>query len=153
MAELTVDTHLPAQEVDPVDGEAEQLAGPKARSCGQYDERQQPRRAASTSACTSSTVGGRTSSRLTFGKLPDSTDLPFTDDLLDDDGLVDGAGIDDLIARKPRLAARRPAATSARAPGSRSTTSGSAPWCVAGVSGGRPRRGRRTRPDVGPTSE
>ncbi len=46
------------------------------------------------------------------GKLADPTDLPFTDDLLDDDGLVDEdkvrAAIDDLIKRKPHLAARRP---------------------------------------------
>ncbi len=46
------------------------------------------------------------------GKLADPTDLPFTDDLLDDDGLVDEdkvhAAVDDLIKRKPHLAARRP---------------------------------------------
>ncbi len=46
------------------------------------------------------------------GKLADPTDLPFTDDLLDDDGLVDEdrvrAAVDDLIARKPHLAVRRP---------------------------------------------
>ncbi len=46
------------------------------------------------------------------GKLADPTDLPFTDDLLDDDGLVDEdkvrAAIDDLLQRKPHLAARRP---------------------------------------------
>lgn len=46
------------------------------------------------------------------GKLADPTDLPFTDDLLDDDGLDDEAkvqaAVDDLIARKPHLAARRP---------------------------------------------
>jgi len=46
------------------------------------------------------------------GKLADPTDLPFTDDLLDDDGLVDeykvSAAIDELIKRKPHLAARRP---------------------------------------------
>jgi hypothetical protein len=46
------------------------------------------------------------------GKLADPTDLPFTDDLLDDDGYVDEAkvraAVDDLIKRKPHLAARRP---------------------------------------------
>jgi hypothetical protein len=46
------------------------------------------------------------------GKLADPTDLPFTDDLLDDDGLVDEAkvraAVDDLVQRKPHLAARRP---------------------------------------------
>ncbi len=46
------------------------------------------------------------------GKLADPTDLPFTDDLLDDDGLVDEdkvhAAVDDLLQRKPHLAARRP---------------------------------------------
>ncbi len=46
------------------------------------------------------------------GKLADPTDLPFTDDLLDDDGLVDEAkvlaAVEDLIKRKPHLAARRP---------------------------------------------
>ncbi len=46
------------------------------------------------------------------GKLADPTDLPFTDDLLDDDGLVDEdkvrAAVDALIERKPHLAARRP---------------------------------------------
>jgi hypothetical protein len=51
------------------------------------------------------------------GKLADPTDLPFTEDLLDDDGLVDDglvddtkvqAAVDDLIKRKPHLAARRP---------------------------------------------
>ncbi len=45
-------------------------------------------------------------------KLADPTDLPFTDDLLDDDGLVDEdkvrAAVDALIERKPHLAARRP---------------------------------------------
>ncbi len=46
------------------------------------------------------------------GKLADPTDLPFNDDLLDDDGLVDEAevqaAVDGLIKRKPHLAARRP---------------------------------------------
>lgn len=46
------------------------------------------------------------------GKLADPTDLPFTEDLLDDDGLVDDgkvqAAVDELIKRKPHLAARRP---------------------------------------------
>ncbi len=46
------------------------------------------------------------------GKLADPTDLPFTDDLLDEDGLVDEdkvrAAVDALIERKPHLAARRP---------------------------------------------
>ncbi len=46
------------------------------------------------------------------GKLADPTDLPFTDKLLDDDGLVDEskvqAAVEDLIKRKPHLAARRP---------------------------------------------
>ena len=39
------------------------------------------------------------------GKLADPTDLPFTDDMLDDDGLVDEAkvhaAVDDLLKRKP----------------------------------------------------
>ncbi len=46
------------------------------------------------------------------GKLADPTDLPFSGELLDDDGLVDEAkvraAVDDLLARKPHLAARRP---------------------------------------------
>lgn len=46
------------------------------------------------------------------GKLADPTDLPFTEDLLDDDGLVDEAkvkaAVDELLERKPHLAARRP---------------------------------------------
>ncbi len=46
------------------------------------------------------------------GKLADSTELPSTDELLDDDGLVDEAkvhaAVEDLIRRKPHLAARRP---------------------------------------------
>lgn len=44
--------------------------------------------------------------------LADPTDLPVTDDLLDEDGLVDSAkvqaAVDVLLARKPHLAARRP---------------------------------------------
>ncbi len=46
------------------------------------------------------------------GKLADPTDLPYTDDLLNEDGLVDEpkvhAAVDDLIKRKPHLAVRRP---------------------------------------------
>lgn len=46
------------------------------------------------------------------GRLADPTDLPFTDDLLDEDGLVDDekvrAAVDALLERKPHLAARRP---------------------------------------------
>ena len=46
------------------------------------------------------------------GRLADPTDLPFTDDLLDDDGVVDEdklcAAVEDLIKRKPHLAVRRP---------------------------------------------
>jgi hypothetical protein len=46
------------------------------------------------------------------GKLADPTDLPFDESLLDDDGLVDEAkvhaAVEDLIKRKPHLAARRP---------------------------------------------
>ncbi len=46
------------------------------------------------------------------GKLADATDLPFSDDLLDEDGLVDSEkvqdAVEDLLARKPHLAARRP---------------------------------------------
>ncbi len=46
------------------------------------------------------------------GKLADPTDLPFTEDLLDDHGLVDDTkvqeAVEDLIKRKPHLAARRP---------------------------------------------
>ena len=46
------------------------------------------------------------------GRLADPTDLPFTDDLLDDEGLADTvkvqAAVDELLARKPHLAARRP---------------------------------------------
>lgn len=41
------------------------------------------------------------------GRLADPTDLPFNEDHLgDDDALV--AAIDDLLARKPHLATRRP---------------------------------------------
>lgn len=46
------------------------------------------------------------------GSLADATDLPYDDDLLDDVGVPDPdkvlAAVDDLIARKPHLAARRP---------------------------------------------
>ncbi len=46
------------------------------------------------------------------GRLADPTDLPFTEELLDDDGLVDETkvrtAVEDLIKRKPHLAARRP---------------------------------------------
>ena len=46
------------------------------------------------------------------GKLADPTDLPFSDDLLDEDGHVDEqkvqAAVDELVKRKPHLAARRP---------------------------------------------
>lgn len=46
------------------------------------------------------------------GKLADPTDLPFDEALLDDDGMVDQAkvraAVEDLIKRKPHLAARRP---------------------------------------------
>lgn len=46
------------------------------------------------------------------GRLHDPADLPWSDDYLDGDGLVDTdkvrAAIDDLITRKPYLAARRP---------------------------------------------
>ncbi|MCW2608722.1 MAG: hypothetical protein JWO60_3415, partial [Frankiales bacterium] len=44
------------------------------------------------------------------GRLADPTDLPFDDALLDDDGYVDEAkvkaAVDELIKRKPHLAAR-----------------------------------------------
>lgn len=47
------------------------------------------------------------------GKLADPTDLSFTAELLDDDGLVDEGlvrqAVEDLVKRKPHLAARRPA--------------------------------------------
>ena len=46
------------------------------------------------------------------GRLADPTDLPYSEDLLDEDGIVDDgkvrAAVDELIARKPHLAARRP---------------------------------------------
>jgi hypothetical protein len=46
------------------------------------------------------------------GRPPDPADLPFADEVLDDDGLVDEdkvhAAVDDLISRKPHLTARRP---------------------------------------------
>ena len=46
------------------------------------------------------------------GRLVDPDDLPFTEDLLDDDGTPSrdkvAAAIDALIGRKPHLAARRP---------------------------------------------
>ncbi len=45
------------------------------------------------------------------GKLADPTDLAYSDDLLDDNGLVDEgkvrAAVDALLERKPHLAARR----------------------------------------------
>ena len=45
-------------------------------------------------------------------ELANATDWPFTEELLDDDGLVDEgkvqAAVDDLVKRKPHLAARRP---------------------------------------------
>lgn len=42
------------------------------------------------------------------GKLADPTDLPFNADHLDDADKL-GAAIDELLARKPHLASRRPA--------------------------------------------
>lgn len=42
-----------------------------------------------------------------LGKLADPTDLPFDADLLDDRAALEAA-VDDLIARKPHLADRRP---------------------------------------------
>jgi hypothetical protein len=46
------------------------------------------------------------------GRLHDPADLPWSDEYLDDDGLVDTAkvraAIDQLVERKPYLAARRP---------------------------------------------
>lgn len=46
------------------------------------------------------------------GRLADPDDLPYSDDLLDADGLVDpakiDAAVDDLLGRKPHLASRRP---------------------------------------------
>ena len=56
-----------------------------------------------------SSQGGR---RIEASRPTGPTDLPFTEDLLDDDGAVgDGkvqAAVEDLIQRKPHLAARRP---------------------------------------------
>ncbi len=47
------------------------------------------------------------------GRLADPADLPYSDDLLDDHGLVDQAkvrtAVEDLIRQKPHFAARRPA--------------------------------------------
>lgn len=46
------------------------------------------------------------------GRLADASDLPYSDDLLDDDGLVDRAKVEaavaELLERKPHLASRRP---------------------------------------------
>jgi hypothetical protein len=46
------------------------------------------------------------------GRMADPTDLPYDEELLDDDGLVDNdkvtAAVEDLLRRKPHLAARRP---------------------------------------------
>ncbi|WNG95290.1 hypothetical protein [Mycobacterium sp. ITM-2016-00318] len=42
------------------------------------------------------------------GRLADPADLPFSEDHLDDPGTLTSA-IEDLVARKPHLAARRPA--------------------------------------------
>ncbi len=46
------------------------------------------------------------------GRLADASDLPYSDDLLDDEGLPDGekvrAAVADLIERKPHLASTRP---------------------------------------------
>ena len=46
------------------------------------------------------------------GRLIESSELAFTGDLIDDDGIVDGgkvtAAIDALVASKPYLASRRP---------------------------------------------
>lgn len=47
------------------------------------------------------------------GKLADPTDLPFDESHLDDLGAL-RAAVDDLIARKPNLASRRPAVKSAK---------------------------------------
>lgn len=45
------------------------------------------------------------------GRLADASDLPVTDDLLDDDGMPDvekvSAAVDDLLTRKPHLASTR----------------------------------------------
>ena len=47
------------------------------------------------------------------GKLADPTDLPFTEELLVDDGLVDevkvSEAVEELLSRKRHLASRRPA--------------------------------------------
>lgn len=46
------------------------------------------------------------------GKLADPSDLPYSDDLLDEDGMPDEtkvlAAVDELLTRKPHLAATRP---------------------------------------------
>ena len=46
------------------------------------------------------------------GRMADPTDLPYDDELLDDDGVPDEAkvqaAVEDLLRRKPHLAARRP---------------------------------------------
>lgn len=69
------------------------------------------------------------------GKLA-TPDLPFTDELLDDDGLVDDekvqVAVDDLIARKPHLTARRRQAMSGRQRSRRRRRSG-APRCCGEV--------------------
>lgn len=61
------------------------------------------------------------------GRLADPTDLPYDEALLDDDGLVDAgkvtAAVEDLLARKPHLAARRP--TGDVGQGARPETAGS----------------------------
>lgn len=45
------------------------------------------------------------------GRLADPSDLPYSDDLLDDDGLPDAekvaAAVDDLLTRKPHLSSTR----------------------------------------------
>ena len=46
--------------------------------------------------------------------LADPTDLPFSEDHLVDPGKLTAA-LDDLLARKPHLASRRPVGTSAKA--------------------------------------
>jgi hypothetical protein len=47
------------------------------------------------------------------GKLADASDLPYSDELCDEHGVPDEqkvrAAVDDLLARKPHLASRRPA--------------------------------------------
>jgi len=46
------------------------------------------------------------------GKLADATDLPYDEEMLDDDGVPDPdkvlAAVEDLLGRKPHLGARRP---------------------------------------------